>query len=322
MMQARELDLFTFGETMVRLTPPGFERLEETHRLDVRIGGAESNMAVASTILGLRCAWSSRLPNNALGRLTARTIHRFGVDVSAVHWVEEGRMGLYFIETGAAPRTSTVLYDRAHSAASRMEPDELDWSVLDRARHLHLTGITPALGEGPKATAKRAVQEARGRGCTVSLDLNYRARLWSRWEAREALLSLMGDVDLLITTGADAALLFDLSGDPEETARALGKLSGARYIALTLGAEGALLWDRSEYIRAAPFQVQAVDRVGAGDAFDAGLVWGFLRDEPARGLEYGMAMAALKHTIPGDLLIASREEIEALIAEGYRDIHR
>ncbi len=316
------LDVFTFGETMIRFTPPGYSRLEEAVQLDLRIGGTESNVAVALARLGLRVGWASKLPRNPLGELVARRIRGFDVDVSETCWVESGRIGLYFIEPGAAPRSSLVLYDRAGSAASTMRPDDFDWTVLDRAGHLHVTGITAALGADPTATLARARAEARSRGRTVSLDVNYRARLWSAEAARETLLPLIRPVDLLIATLDDAVGVFGAPAAPEEAARALGELTDAPLVALTLGGGGALLWDRSEFHRAEPFPVQAIDRVGAGDAFDAGLLWGYLRGEPVKGLQYGMAMAALKHTMPGDEFISSLAEVETLLHAGHRDIQR
>jgi 2-dehydro-3-deoxygluconokinase len=315
-------DCFTFGETMVRFTPKGFIRLEEASELELRIGGSESNVAVALARLGLRVAWASRLPRNPLGQLTARRIHSFGVDVSQVRWVDDARMGLYFIEPGAAPRSSHVLYDRAHSAASRLDPDDFDWTILDRSRHLHVTGITPALSPSAGAAVARAIREARARGRTVSFDVNYRARLWSPEAAREGLLPLIRHADLLVCPIADALHVFGIEGAPEEVARSLGALSDARYIVLTLGAEGSLLWDRQAFHRSTPFPVVAIDRVGAGDAFDAGLIWGFLQGDPVKGLTYGTAMAALKHTIPGDEFIASLAEVASLLDAGHRDIQR
>src|SRR5687767_5608018 len=156
-------DVFTFGETMIRYTPKGFTRLEEAAELEVRIGGSESNVAIALARLGLSVAWASRLPRNPLGELVARRIRSFGVDISQVCWVDGERMGLYFIEPGAAPRSGVILYDRAASAASAMIPDTFDSSVLDRTRHLHLTGITPALSDSARATVSRAIAEARAR---------------------------------------------------------------------------------------------------------------------------------------------------------------
>lgn len=321
-MKEVSYDVFTLGETMVRFTPKGFTRLEEAAELELRVGGSESNVAVALARLGLRVAWASKLPRNPLGALTARRILSFGVDVSQVRWADNERMGLYFIEPGAAPRSSTVLYDRSHSAASKMEPDDFDWSVLDRARHLHLTGITPALSATALETTARALREARARDCTISFDVNYRARLWPAEVAREAYLPLIQDVDLLICPLSDAVQVFGIDAAPEETAQAFGELTQAPLIALTLGGGGALLWDRQTFHRADPFPVQAIDRVGAGDSFDAGLLWGFLQGDAPKGLIYGMAMAALKHTIPGDEFIGSLAEVEALLDMGHRDIQR
>jgi len=315
-------EVFTLGETMVRFTPKGFTRLEESAELELRVGGSESNVAVALARLGMRAAWGSKLPRNPLGALTARRIHSFGVDVSHVKWVDDARMGLYFIEPGPAPRSSLVLYDRSRSAASTMTPDDFDWSVLDRSRHLHLTGITPALSPTALETVTRAVSEARARKKTVSFDVNYRARLWPAELARETLLPLLRGVDLLICTAADCLQLFGLSGTPEQFSEGMARLTGSPRIALTLGADGAILRESESFHRVAGFPVQPVDRVGAGDAFDAGLLWGFLNGDTPRGLEVGMAMAAIKHTIPGDEFISSMAEVEALLHTGHRDIQR
>lgn len=309
---------------MVRFTPKSFERLEEAGELEMRIGGSESNVVVALARLGLRAAWASKLPLNALGSLVARRIASFGVDTSGVRWVEQGRVGLYFIEPATAPRSSLVLYDRAHSAASTMTPEDFDWSLLDRCRHVHLSGITPALSSTAAETVARSIREARSRSRTISFDVNFRARLWAAEQAREVLTPLIRDVDLLICPLADAANVFGVRGNAEQVANGLGELTDARFISLTLGGEGALLWDRREdrCHRTEPFPVQAVDRVGAGDAFDAGLIWGFLRNDPFRGLVYGMAMAAIKHTIPGDEFVSSLAEVETLLEAGHRDIQR
>ena len=317
-----QFDVFTLGETMVRFTPKGFVRLEEAAELELRIGGSESNVAVALSRLGLNVSWASKLPNNALGQQVTRRLRSFGVDVSGVRWSDDARMGLYFIEPGAAPRSSLVLYDRSHSSASLMTPDDFDWSIIDRARHVHLSGITPALSATALETTRRCMEEARQRDRTISFDVNYRARLWPVEPAREALLPLIRDVDLLICPLADALQVFGIDGTPEESAQGMGELTRAPLIALTLGGDGALLWDRERFYRAEPFQVQAIDRVGAGDAFDAGLIWGFLRGDAAQGLTYGMAMAAIKHTMPGDEFISSLAEVESLLHSGHRDIQR
>jgi len=278
-------------------------------------------VAVALSRLGLRAAWISKLPTNPLGAMIERRVRGFGVDTSRVVWEEGGRAGVYFIEPAAMPRPARVLYDRANSSASRLEPSEIDWAALGGVRHVHLTGITPALSASCRATVARAVSEARRRGCTVSFDVNYRARLWSAEAAREALEPLLSEVDLLITPLADAQLLWDLPADGEATAAALRERFSTPVVVITMGGEGALCHDGTVR-KASSFPVREIDRVGAGDAFDAGLLFGFLRGDLDLGIAYGMAMAALKHTIPGDEFIATRDEVEALLAGAASGIHR
>jgi 2-dehydro-3-deoxygluconokinase len=321
MSKARPIDVLTLGETMVRLVPKGFTRLEEAQELECRTGGSESNVAVALARLGMRAAWISKLPANPLGVMIERRIRSFGVDTSRVLWEENGRAGVYFIEPAAPPRRARVLYDRAHSSASRMSPEEIDWTILDSVRHVHLTGITPALSDSCQATVARALKEARALGCSTSFDVNYRARLWSPEAAREALEPLLAGIDLLITPLVDGQLLWDLPVDAEAAAAALRDRFGVRVVSITRGAEGALCHD-GQIRSAASFPVREVDRVGAGDAFDAGLLYGFLHGDLDRGIAYGMAMAALKHSIPGDEFVATRDEVESLLAGASLEIHR
>jgi 2-dehydro-3-deoxygluconokinase len=323
MAEPRPVDVWTLGETMVRFTPKAFARLEEGGEWDVRTGGSESNVAVGLTRLGRRVAWVSKLPRNPLGRLIARRIASFGVDVEQVLWSDLGRAGVYFIEPGAAPRPTRVLYDRAGSAASTMAPDEFDWTALDGVRHVHLSGITPALSDSCCQTVARALTEAKARGCSISFDVNYRARLWGHAAARVALAPLVAQVDLLICTEVDARLVFELSGGWQEVLRGLhAMMSGGGAVALTLGSSGAAVYTGRDYYQATAFEVSEVDRVGAGDAFDAGLIWGCLEGDLQKGLNYGTAMAALKHTLPGDEFTATADEVEALLESASVDIQR
>src|SRR5712692_1514354 len=161
-------DVVTFGEAMIRLVPPHFERLEQTHSLDVQIGGGELNVAVGASRLGLRSAWVSRLPKNALARLMENRVRQAGVDTSHLVWANDGRVGLYFVEFGAAPRPSSVLYDRAHSAISAIKPGEVDWKkVFEGARWFHVSGITPALSESAATVTRDALLAAKQANLTV-----------------------------------------------------------------------------------------------------------------------------------------------------------
>ncbi len=315
-------DVVTFGETMIRLSPPGFGRLESTDLLDLRIGGSESNTAIALVRLERTVAWWSKLPSNPLGRRVAASIRARGVDVSHVLWSDAGRVGLYFIEFGVPPRPHHVYYDRADSAASTLRPDEVDWSHLDGARHLHLTGITCALAPGCLATVDRAIQEAKGRGMTVSLDVNYRSKLWPPERARETLQELLPRVDLAVCPVGDASTVFGLEADGSGTARVLQSRYHVPRVVVTAGAEGAFAVDGDREYHAEAISAQEIDRVGGGDAFAAGVLDGFLDGDLERGLRYGVAMAALKRTLQGDELIATREEIEAVVAGAASGIHR
>ncbi len=306
---------------MIRLSPQSFERLERAPVLDCRIGGSESNLAIALSRLGLRTAWISKLVDNPLGQKIARTLAAHGVDTSHILWTAEGRVAVYFIEFGAEPRPTRVMYDRKDSAASAMSPEEIDWSSLDRARHLHLTGITPALSESCRRTVQRALEEGRARGLTASFDINYRARLWNPETARKCLEPLIDGVDVLISTLADIKIIFGWQASEEEIAGRLSKQYNNKYVCLTLGGDGALCYDGQAHRRPA-FRAEAVDRVGAGDAFDAGFLYGYLQSDPALGLDYGCAMAGLKHTIPGDEFVASLQEVEEAVAREHRDIQR
>ncbi len=193
----------TFGEAMVRLTPPRNERLERTISLDVTIGGAELNTAVTLACLGIPSTWVSVLPENGLGRAIARQARANGVDVSHVKWVDEseGRAGTYYLEEGADPRPSSVLYDRANSAIARMSPDTFDWDViLKGAAALHICGITPAVGPGPRAETLAAMKAAREANVPVFFDLNYRSKLWSEEDARDCFQEIIPYVDLLFAS--------------------------------------------------------------------------------------------------------------------------
>src|SRR6185295_12101778 len=217
-MPDRPIDVVTFGEAMVRLSPPSFERLEQAHQLDLHVGGAELNVAVAAARLGLSARWISRLTDSALGRLIVNRARAHNVDVSGVQWTPDDRVGVYFAEPGAAPRPSTVLYDRAGSAISRIQPGTIDWRrMFDGARWFHVSGITPALSESAAAVTTEALEAAKAAGLTVSYDLNYRSKLWSPDQARRVQEPLMRHVDVLITTEEDARVVLGAEGGRSTT---------------------------------------------------------------------------------------------------------
>lgn len=321
----RDWDVITFGETMLRLSAPNFGRLEEAVTLDVRIGGSESNTAVALARLGCRVNWWSRLPANPLGRRIENEIRRWGVDTSGMLWdtTADARAGLYFLDFGAPPRGIDVYYDRRDSAVSRLRAEEVDFEASAKARLLHLSGITPALSPSCAEVVTELMRTAHANETRISFDTNYRAKLWSPQAAKQTIEKLLPLVDVLLCPLSDLEILFGLTGDGAEVAREIRVRYGVGAAVVTCGAEGSRACDDSGDFSAFPAPLsQIVDRVGAGDAFNAGVLWGYLRDDLALGLEYGTAMAALKHTMPGDLLLSTREEIEAARGGGTSGIKR
>ena len=318
-------DVITLGETMLRFTPPAMKRIEQTTTFDLEVGGSESNMSVGLARLGLRVAWLSRLPDSPLGRMVAGTLSGFGVDTSHVIWTQNDRLGLYFLEEGAPPRSAQIIYDRAHSAMSRMQPDDLPAELFapGQARLLHLSGITPAISSSAAATCARALELARAAGWRVSFDLNYRGKLWSPQEAKEGCEFFVNAADLLFMPLRDASLIygFDANTNAETIIGHLAARFPQADIVLTMGGDGALGRARGSDSQSIPqptFPAQPVGRIGGGDAFAAGFLTGYLSaddERMAHGLRWGAAAAAIKYTIPGDIPVIDRADVEALLNE-------
>jgi 2-dehydro-3-deoxygluconokinase len=313
--------LVTFGEAMVRLAPPGHRRLEQTTSLDVTVGGAELNVATGVSRLGLSTAWVSCLPDNPLGRMVRNRAREFGVDVSHVAWEGDGRMGLFFVEYGASPRPSSVLYDRSGSAFGVLRDVTFDWpAILAGARAYHTTGITPALGERTAEEVSTSLAAARAAGLLTSYDLNYRRKLWSPERARTVQEPLMSLVDVLITTEEDAKVVFGVTGaDYREVARSLSDRFGFKVVTITLRGDLSVLrntWTAIAYSDGAfvgdrTYDLELVDRVGGGDAYAAGFLYGLLIGDIEKGVRYGNAFSALKQASWEDFNYATLAEVEA-----------
>lgn len=317
-------DVASFGETMIRLAVPLGERLETTGRLEVGIGGAESNALVALARLGRRTAWASVLPKNPLGERIARELAWHGVDTSLVRWVDRGRVGVYYLDTGTAPRPTAVLYDRAGSAVAQVDPDTFPIEWVAQTRWLHVTGITPALSDGCRRVALQLVERAVAHGTPISFDVNYRSRLWSAAEAAAVLESFCVRATVLFCGEGDARTLWGMTGEPAEVATALAARFSAPVTVLTLGDGGAIARTRDgQQVAVSALAATVVDRVGAGDAFAAGFLHGYLDDgDLERALRYGTALAALKLTVRGDLAIVTPAELAAALTGGRRTIVR
>ena len=323
--------LVTFGEIMLRLSPPRGERLFQGGALETCFGGSEANVAALCARLGLRAAYVTKVPDGELGDAALRSLAYHGVDTSASARGGE-RLGVYYYEHGAGLRPGKCVYDRAHSAFAGAKADEFDFdAILSDANALFLSGITPALSAEARAACLAACEAAKRRGATVYFDLNYRSKLWSEDEARTALGALLPSVDVLISNLYQANDILALGVDTSDeeaacrsAARALVDRCSLRAAALTVrrtfsadrNSFFAMLYDGENAYFSAKHDTAVVDRVGSGDAFSAALIAELAKGrDPQSAVEYAAAAAALAHSVKGDAAILSDAEIRAL-AEG------
>jgi 2-dehydro-3-deoxygluconokinase len=311
----------TFGEGMLRLSVPPGELLSDAASYNVHVAGAEANVAVALARVGVPALWSSALPQSPLGVRITKTLADAGVDVSAVQWADGGRVGVYFAQLDVPPRPAEILYDRRGSAIAQARPDGFAWEVICGGSRLHLTGISFALSEAASAVARRAVDEARARGVPISFDVNYREQLTSPELAAAVLLEIAPSIDTLICRADDAALLLGIVGDAEATALALRERLQIERVVVTDGANGAVGADDHGTVIGQAYGVnRIVDRIGAGDSFAAGILWGLRDGSLAEGVDRGLAMAALKLANNGDHFTADAEAVAALRGSRGRSI--
>lgn len=338
--------ILCFGELLLRLGAPGRERLLQSPRLGVHVGGAEANVAVSLARYGHDARFAGVVADNALGAAACGELRRHGVDTAGLR-AAPGRMGLYFLATGAGDRPSSVLYDRAGSAFAHADPQDYDWpALLDGVDCLHLSGVTPAVSAGAAVAALSAARAARAAGVMVSFDGNYRATLWAaRAEAPGGTLrALLDEADIAFADHRDIAIVLGEEADAgAETdrerrtiaaaARAFAAFPRLRRIATTRRTQhsvdrhalGALLVDRDGGVhRARERELSAiVDRIGAGDAFAAGLLHGLLGGmADGDSLAFALAAACLKHSLPGDFNLVDAADVEALVRGDGLDVRR
>jgi len=305
------VELVTFGEAMLRLSPPADERLETARELHCRVGGAESNVAITAARLGIDAAWLSKLPDSGLGRRVASELRRHGAR-PRVSWSEAGRQGTYYLEAGGQPRGSNVIYDREHTAVQTATPAELETDLIENAELFLTTGITPALSSTLFETT-RSLLETETR---TAFDLNYRGKLWAEDEARDAYEQLLPAVDLLFAPERNVRSVLGYDGDPEALAAGLRSEYDCETVVLTRGSDGALADTGEQALEQPAIDAETVDAVGTGDAFVGGYLSRTLRGESVeRSLAYGAATAALKRTITGDVAVISRADVERVLAE-------
>lgn len=324
----------TFGEIMLRLAPENYLRFVQADRLEATFGGAEANVAVSLANFGEDVAFVSKLPTHEIGQSAINSLRKFGVDTSFVARGGE-RVGIYYCEKGASQRPSKVIYDRAGSAIATATGDDFDWNkIFDGAKWFHFTGITPALSDTLSGIVLQAVKSAKERGITVSCDLNFRKKLWSKEKAKEVMSEICKYVDVCIANEEDAKDVFGI--EAENTDIESGKLNeqgyvsvakqlvdkfGFKAVAITLRESisandnywSGMLYTDGKAVFSRKYAMHIVDRVGGGDSFGAGLIHSLLASKNATdAIEFAVAASCLKHSIEGDYNMVSKEEVEAL----------
>lgn len=326
--------IVTFGEIMLRLAPNGYYRFFQNDQLQATFGGGEANVAVSLANFGEDAAFVTKLPAHAIGQGAVNALRALGVDVSCI--VRGGdRVGIYYLEKGASQRGSVCIYDRAHSAIQEAVPEDFDWdTIFEGADWFHFTGITPALGPNLVEICRQACAAAKKRGVTISCDLNYRGKLWTRAQAREAMTALCRYVDVCIANEEDAKDVFGIEAEGSDitggklnkegyrsVAGQLADMFGFSHVAITLRTSlsasdnkwAGMLYDGKTCCFSKEYSLHIVDRVGGGDSFGAGLIYALRRGKPAQeSIEFAAAASALKHSIEGDFNRVSVAEVEKL----------
>ena len=334
------MKILSFGEILLRLAAPGFTKLFQKDSLDATFCGGEANVAVSLSIFGMNSAFLTKLPVGAVGQAAIDSLRSFGVDTSRIIF-GDGRMGLYYLEKGASQRPSKVIYDRQYSAISLSDRSDYNWdSIFDGVDWFHFTGITPALSNASAEICLDACEAAKSKQITISCDLNYRQKLWSSEKAQKVMTQIMPYVDVCIANEEDAEKVLGIKADNsdiqsgklnksgyEAVAREICSKFGCKYAAVTLRESysasmngwSAMLFDASEdkpYF-SRKYDIQIVDRVGGGDSFTAGLIYGLTNGKSNQDtVEFAAAASCLKHTIEGDYNRTTVEDVESLLSSG------
>ena len=332
------MKVVTFGEIMMRLNPEGFQRFVQADKFEASYAGAEANVAVSLANYGLDATFATKLPDNPLGEAARNELRRYGVATDAIAWGGP-RLGIYFVEKGASQRASKVVYDRAGSSIALAKRGDFGWpTILKGAKWFHFTGITPALGGDLPEICMDALKVCKAKKITVSCDLNYRGKLWTREEAGRVMAKIVPYVDVLIANEADAADVFGIKGEGSDVengllekqgyvsvAEQLAKRFGVKKVAITLRTSlsatdnlwAGMLYDSkaAKAFFSTEYKVHIVDRVGGGDSFGGGLVYALAsgkKDQAA--IDFAVAASCLKHSIEHDFNLVSVKEVEALAA--------
>jgi len=320
--------IVTVGEVMLRLSPPGNQRFFQTNQFDLEFGGSEANVAAALAYWGLDVSHLTAFPDHEIGWAAAGKLRKYGIDTRFIKYME-GRMGVYFLEHGAMQRSSQIIYDRAHSAFSQFTGEGLDWdSLLDNVSCVHWSGITPALSQACADLTHQLLLQANNRGILVCGDLNYRSNLWQYGKAPHVVMPKLMELSQVMIAGTrdfNQCLKEDFGSFQEAKRKVFDRFSNLEFLVKTdrvshnSSANGfsASLYTRKKAIESKSYELtHMVDRVGSGDAFAAGLIYGLLYLKPKEAIEFAVAAGVLKHSVPGDVLTCSLQEIQELVAGG------
>ena len=325
-----------FGEIMMRLNPEGYLRFVQAETFEASYAGGEANVAVSLANYGMDASYVTKLPDNDLGRCARNAVRRFGVDTRDIVWGGP-RLGIYFVEKGASQRASKVVYDRAGSSIALARRSDFDWErILEGATWFHFTGITPALGGACPEICLDALEACRAKGVTVSCDLNYRGKLWTREQAGETMAKLVPYVDVCIANEADAADVFGIRAEGTDVdsgklnkdgyvsvAKQLADRFGCKKVAITLRTSlsatdnlwSGMLWTPEGACFAPEYKVHIVDRVGGGDSFGGGLIYALANGAGTQeAIDFAVAASCLKHSIEHDFNLVSVAEVKSLAA--------
>lgn len=330
----------SFGEILLRLTSPGYNKLFQKDSLDVTFCGSEANVAVSLSVFGLKSTFVTKIPNNSVGQAAINSVRYFGVDTSHIVY-GDGRMGLYYLEKGVSQRPSKVIYDRAYSAMALAEENDFDWNLIfDGVDWFHWSGINPALSDNMARICLEACKVAKAKGIIVSCDLNYRKKLWSSEQAQNIMIPMMSYVDICIANEEDAEKVLGITLENnniengklnkagyELVAKNICNKYGCKVVAITLRESysasvngwSALLYDavkeRSYYSH--KYEIQIVDRVGGGDSFTAGLIYSMITGKSYKeAIEFATGASCLKQTLEGDYNRITVEDVELLLSNG------
>ncbi|NLB81036.1 MAG: sugar kinase [Clostridiaceae bacterium] len=328
------MKVITFGEIMLRLQPPGYQRFMQTQSFEATFGGGEANVAVSLANYGIDAHFVTKMPKNPIGDKCIAELRKYNVKTDYISRGGE-RLGIYFVEKGASQRPSQVVYDRAHSSISTAQPADFDWDeIFDGADWFHFTGITPALGDLVAEITLTACQKAKEKGVKVSCDLNYRKKLWTTQKANSVMSKIMPFVNVVIANEEDAEKVFEIKASNSnisgghlsdegyhEVCKQLKDRFGFEKVAITLRESisastnnwSGLLYDGDKFYKSAKYEITIVDRVGGGDSFGGGLIYSMLNGYDMQDtIEFAVAASCLKHSIEGDFNLVSVDEVKNL----------